>query len=75
MCDLLEGHPALDALIRVPRSRPACLLREVWQLRRRLREFRFETTIDLQCLTKSAVAAWLSGVRRRIGKSGPEGRE
>jgi heptosyltransferase I len=74
MCDLLEGHPALDALIRVPRGWLASP-GEVWRLRRRLREFRFETTIDLQCLTKSAVAAWLSGARRRIGKSGPEGRE
>ena len=33
------------------------------------------STIDLQCLTKSAVAAWLSGARRRIGKAGDHGRE
>jgi lipopolysaccharide heptosyltransferase I len=72
--DLLEGHPALDALVRVPRrwlSSP----REVWKLRRRLRELKFDTTIDLQCLTKSAIAAWLSGARRRIGKAGDDGRE
>jgi heptosyltransferase-1 len=74
MGDLLEGHPALDQLIRVPRrfwKSP----REVWRMRRRLRELRFDTTIDLQCLTKSAVAAWLSGARRRIGKAGEDGRE
>ena len=35
----------------------------------------FDTAIDLQCLTKSAFAAWLSGARRRIGKAGADGRE
>jgi lipopolysaccharide heptosyltransferase I len=72
--DLLEGHEALDALIRVPR-RWLKSPREVWQLRQRLRALRFDTTIDLQCLTKSALAAWLSGCRRRIGKAGKDGRE
>jgi ADP-heptose:LPS heptosyltransferase len=74
MGDLLEGHPALDALIRVPR-RWLASPREVWRVRRRLHDLDFDTAIDLQCLTKSAVAAWLSGARRRIGKSGPDGRE
>ena len=72
--DLLEGHPALDELVRVPRrwwKSP----REVWRLRQRLRALRFDTAIDLQCLTKSALAAWLSGARRRIGKAGEDGRE
>lgn len=72
--DLLEGHPALDAIVRVPRGwlkSPS----EVWRLRRRLHEFRFDTAIDLQCLTKSAIAAWLSGAPRRIGKGGEDGRE
>ena len=49
--------------------------REVWRLRRRLRALRFDTAIDLQCLTKSAMAAWLSGAQRRIGKAGKDGRE
>jgi lipopolysaccharide heptosyltransferase I len=74
MGDLLEGHPALDELIRVPRrwwKSP----REVWFKRQRLRDLQFDTAIDLQCLTKSAVTAWLSGARRRIGKAGPDGRE
>ena len=72
--DLLEGHPALDELVRVPRrwwKSP----REVWGLRRRLRELKFDVTIDLQCLTKSAAAAWLSAAPRRIGKTRPDGRE
>jgi len=74
MGDLLKGHSALDKLIRVPRrfwKSP----RAVWRMRRRLRELRFDTAIDLQCLTKSAVAAWLSGARRRIGKAGEDSRE
>jgi lipopolysaccharide heptosyltransferase I len=72
--EVLEGHPALDELIKVPRrfwKSP----REVWRMRGRLRALRFDTAIDLQCLTKSAVVAWLSGARRRIGKAGEDGRE
>lgn len=72
--DLLEGHSALDELIRVPR-RWLTSPREVWRLRRRLRALRFDTTIDLQCLTKSGIAAWLSGAPRRIGKAGRHSRE
>ncbi len=74
MGDLLEGHPALDELVRVPRrwwKSP----REVWRMRARLRRMRFDVALDLQGLTKSAVTAWLSGARRRIGKGGPDGRE
>ena len=72
--DVLEGHPALDELVRVPRrwwKSP----REVWRMRQRLRSMRFDIAIDLQCLTKSAITAWLSGAPRRIGKSGADGRE
>ncbi len=72
--DLLECHPALDALVRVPRGWLKSP-REVWRLRQRLRAMQFDTVIDLQCLTKSAIAGWLSGARRRIGKAGADGRE
>ncbi len=72
--DILEGHPALDELIKVPRRFWKSPL-AVWRMRQRLRASRFDTTIDLQCLTKSAVSAWLSGARQRIGKSGDDGRE
>jgi heptosyltransferase-1 len=74
MGDVLDGHPALDELVRVPRrwwKSP----REVWQMRQRLRSLRFDVAIDLQCLTKSAITAWLSGAPRRIGMSGAAGRE
>jgi lipopolysaccharide heptosyltransferase I len=72
--DVLEGHPALDELIRVPR-RYWKSLREIRQMRERLRELKFDITLDLQCLSKSAITAWLSGAKRRIGKSGEHGRE
>jgi lipopolysaccharide heptosyltransferase I len=72
--DLLEDHPALDELIRLPRGWLKSP-RQIWRLRQRLRACRFDTTIDLQCLTKSAIAAWLSGAPRRIGKAGEDGRE
>jgi ADP-heptose:LPS heptosyltransferase len=71
---VLEGHPALDQLIRVPR-RWLGSPREVWRLLRLLRGLQFQVSIDLQGLTKSAVAARLSGARRRIGKAGSDGRE
>lgn len=71
---LLQGHPALDQLISVPRGwlkSPRAILR----LRRQLRELAFDMTIDVQGLTKSAVAAWLAGAKRRIGFDGVKGRE
>ena len=71
---LLEGHKALDELIVVPRGwlkSPS----EVWRLRRKLRELAPQVTIDIQGLSKSAIAAWLSGCRRRIGFGDEKGRE
>ena len=71
---LLKGHLALDQLIEVPRG----WLRSpgtVAGLRQRLRQFHPEVTVDLQGLTKSAVAARLSGARRRIGFGDEKGRE
>jgi len=71
---LVEGHAALDELVTLPRGwlkSPSV----VWQLRRRLRAMRIEIAIDAQGLAKSAVAAWLSGARRRIGFGGRWGRE
>lgn len=71
---LLEGHPAIDELIVLPRGwlkSPAT----VWQLRRRLRGLRFDCAIDVQGLSKAAILGWLSGARRRIGFRPPLGRE
>jgi ADP-heptose:LPS heptosyltransferase len=72
--EFLEGHPAIDHLVRAPRGWLKSP-RAVFELRRQLRTLNFDVAVDLQCLTKSAVAAWLSGAPRRIGKSGPHGRE
>src|SRR5580704_8472319 len=50
---LLEGHPAIDERIVLPRGwlrSPA----KVLQLRRRLKMLAFDTAIDAQGLTKSA---------------------
>lgn len=71
---LLKDHPALDELIVLPRG----WLRspgEVWRLRKRLRAFQPDMTIDMQGLTKSALVARLAGCRRRIGFGDNKGRE
>jgi heptosyltransferase-1 len=71
---LLRGHEALDELIELPRG----WLKSpggVWRLRRRLHDLHFDTAIDVQSLTKSAILAWLSGAKRRIGFGNPGGRE
>lgn len=71
---LLKGHPALDDLIVVPRDwmkSPAALS----QLRTRLHQHHWDAAIDVQSLTKSALIAWLSGARNRIGFAAPQGRE
>jgi heptosyltransferase-1 len=71
---LLVGHPSLDELITVPRGWLKSP-RAVLALRGRLRALRPEVTIDLQGLAKSAIAARLSGARRRIGFGCEKGRE
>lgn len=45
------------------------------QVRRRLRALKIDIALDPQSLTKSAVLAWLSGAKRRIGFARPIGRE
>jgi heptosyltransferase-1 len=71
---LLRGHEALDELIELPRGWLKSP-RGVWRLRAKLRALRFDVAIDVQGLTKSAVLAWLSGAKRRIGFGNPGGRE
>ena len=72
--DLLRCHPALDTVVQLPRrwlKSPAA----VWRARRQLRALRPDVAIDLQGLTKSAIAGWLSGAPTRIGFGGRDGRE
>lgn len=71
---LLKNHPAIDHTIVVRKG----WLRDRAELRRlrdRLEELRFDVAVDPQSLTKSAMAGWLSGARRRIGFTRPMGRE
>lgn len=71
---LLKNHLALDELITVPRKWLKSP-RTVLNLRRQLRALRFDVAIDMQGLTKSALAATLSGAQVRIGYDGHDGRE
>jgi ADP-heptose:LPS heptosyltransferase len=71
---LLEGHEAIDELIVLPRGWLKDI-RLVWNLRRRLRQLRLDVVIDPQSLSKSAIPAWLSGARTRVGIASPWGRE
>jgi heptosyltransferase I len=71
---LLQGHEALDDLILLPHGWLKSP-RGVWRLRRQLRNLRLDLTIDVQSLSRSAILAWLSGARRRIGFGDPWGRE
>jgi heptosyltransferase-1 len=71
---LVEHHAAVDHVVRVPKrvcGKPGRL----WQLRRELRELKFDIAIDPQSLSKSSVIGWLSGAKRRISFRAPVGRE
>lgn len=74
---LLEEHPQLDYLFKLPRPRS---VREALTSMRELRELLrragpWDAAIDFQGLTKSGIVAWLSGAHRRIGFAGPACRE
>jgi lipopolysaccharide heptosyltransferase I len=72
--DLLRCHPALDAVVQLRRGwlkSPVA----IWNARRQLHALRPDVVIDLQGLTKSAIAGWLSGAPTRIGFGGRDGRE
>jgi heptosyltransferase I len=72
--ELLRGHEAIDELIVLPR-RWLRSPRRIWELRRCLHAWKLDLAIDAQGLAKSAIAAWLSGARRRIGFGDQWGRE
>lgn len=72
--DVLAGHPAIDHLFRLPRGWLKSL-GAVRSLRRQLRDFAPDATIDLQGLFKSGFATWLSGAPVRAGHAWPESRE
>lgn len=79
---LLQHHPDLDEVITWPlprwrrlwrERRFRLLIQEVRTAVRALRAQRFELAFDLQGLLKSALPAWLSGARERIGLGTREG--
>lgn len=71
---LLDGHPAIDEIILVPRGwlKSPSTIRE---MRRTLRQRRFDISVDPQSILKSALLARLSGARVRLGFGGRHGRE
>lgn len=71
---LLDNYPGLDQIYRVDRDWLKSLS-SVSTVRRELRSFNFDVTLDAQSLTKSAALGWLSGAPYRIGFGKPQGRE
>ncbi len=71
---LLRKHESLDHLIVAPRGWMKSP-KAIWQLRQQMRQHKFDVAIDPQSLTKSAVLAWLSGAKTRIGFARGAGRE
>ncbi len=69
--EILDGHPALTKTILYPRKRWNCPSRipEMWRWGRSLREERYDITIDLQGLMRSALMTWAAASPRRIGLS------
>lgn len=71
---LIENNPLLDWVKVLPKGwlkSPSLTM----TLRRELRQQNFTIAFDIQGLTKSATAAWLSGAKARIGFARGEGRE
>ncbi len=71
---MVRNHVALDSVIELQRgwfTSPS----GIRDAREQLRSHRFDTSIDCQGLTKSALAGWLSGAPRRIGFAGRYGGE
>ncbi len=71
---LLSLHAGIDEIVVVPKN--WLTSPTAWSsLSRKLRSFKFDTVIDPQCLTKSAMLGRISGAKKRIGLRGKKGRE
>ncbi|SRR6056297_125688 len=71
---MVRNQSFLDAVVELDRgwfTSP----RGIASARRRLRKLDVDTAIDCQGNTKSALACWLSGAKRRIGHAGYHGGE
>lgn len=77
---LLEGHPLIDKLHVCDRKawlshlvQPDAwfeILKDVWSLQASIRKQRYDLSLDVQGLFKSAVWPWLCGVPQRFGNEG-----
>jgi len=67
--EILDGHPCLNKTILYPRKRWNSPIRlpEIWRWGRRLRKERYDLTIDLQGLLRSALMTWAANSPRRLG--------
>ena len=67
---ILEDNPYIDEIILFEKAKFRSIggfLREIGPFRRRLRVRRYDASLDLQGLFKSAAIVWNAGARRRIG--------
>jgi heptosyltransferase-1 len=69
LAEILEGHPCLNKTILYPRKRWTTLQRipEMWRWGQRLRAEKYDMTIDLQGLFRSALMTWAAASPRRLG--------
>lgn len=68
--DILKGNPYIDDIIVFEKKKFRTwrgFLSEIGPFRKRLRARRYDASMDLQGLFKSAVVAWAAGARLRIG--------
>jgi heptosyltransferase-1 len=69
LAEILEGHPCLNKTILYPRKRWTTPQRipEMWRWGQRLRAEKYDMTIDLQGLFRSALMTWAANSPRRLG--------
>jgi heptosyltransferase-1 len=69
LAPLLEGDPDLAGVVRFERRRWAAFQNwpEMWRSIRWLRQQAFDRVIDLQCLLRSGVFAWLANGKLSVG--------
>ena len=80
---VLEDNPAINDCYVIPRKRwknkitwlNGEVLSGLWQLRRQLKRNNYDVVIDAQGRSKSALAALLSGAKRRISHDSSMARE
>jgi heptosyltransferase-1 len=67
--EILEGHPCLRRVVYYPRKRWTTPTRipEMWRWGRHLRDEKYDMTIDLQGLFRSAMMTWAAASPRRLG--------